>query len=667
MEWSRPLRDRIVVAVLLAALTAAVYGQVATFDFINHDDPDYVSENPVIRRGLSLEGIRWAFTSVEMANWHPLTWLSHMADVQFFGLNPGAHHLVSLLFHLLNTVLLFALLHDMTGALGRSAFVAAIFALHPLHVESVAWIAERKDVLSTFFGFLSLWAYVRYVRRPGAIPYLVSLILFALGLTAKPMLVTLPVVLLLLDAWPLRRLSPVTETGAPPGPERREQPKKKKAAKRPDRAPARGSGRSAAVPLVSEKVPFFLLAAVSSLVTLFAQRTGGAVVSLQSFPLTERISNAIVTYVLYLWKAVWPLELSVFYPIQAWPPAVVLACAVLLAAVTFAAVRWARPCPYVPVGWFWYLVTLLPVIGIIKVGDAAMSDRYTYISLLGPFMALSWGAVDLAGRWSFRKAALPAAAAVVLAACAVLTVIQVGTWRSSALLFSHALAVTKNNFMAHNNLAAALIQGDRLEEALGHLRQSVAINPGYAFAHHNLGTVFSLKGRDDEALAEFEQAVRLNPGLFRAYFSMANIQLSRGRADEAIDLFRRSTAMPALRPQANAGIADALLLKQRDDEALRYYLVALEQEPDNPKIQYNVGVLLARRGRVDEAIGHLREAVRLRPDYARAHNNLGSALLIKGKVDEAITHFEEALRIDPDYRIARENLRDAQAQQKKGR
>lgn len=667
MEWNRNLRDRILVAALLAALTAAVYGQVGTFDFINHDDPEYVFENPVVRGGLSLQGIRWAFTSVEMANWHPLTWLSHMLDVQLFGVSPGAHHLVNLAFHLMNTVLLFALLQGMTGTLWRSAFVAALFALHPLHVESVAWIAERKDVLSTFFGLLSMGAYARYVKHPGAAPYLTALFLFALGLMAKPMLVTLPAVLLLLDVWPLGRFSLKPEIGSPPKPERKEHPKKKKAAGRPGAATAGESRWLAAMPLVTEKIPFFLLSAVSSLVTVYAQQKGGAVASLQAFPIADRVSNAIVSCVLYLWKMIWPLELSVFYPVQAWPPAVVLACAALIAAVTFAAVRWARTCPYVLVGWLWYLVTLLPVIGIIKIGDAAMSDRYTYLPLLGPFMALSWGAAALSERWPFRAVALPAAAGLVLAACMVLTGIQVGVWKDSATLFSHALAVTKDNFMAHNNLAAALIQGNRLEEALGHLRKAVAINPGYAFAHHNLGTLLSLRGRDDEALAEFRIAARQNPGLLRAYFSMANIELSRGRAEDAFELFRRSAEMPAIRPQAYAGMADASLLKGRNDEALRYYLIALEQDPNNPKLRYNVGVLLAHRGRLDEAIGQLREAVRLRPDYARAHNNLGSALLMKGKVDEAIGHFQEAVRLDPDYRMARENLKDAQAQLKKGR
>ena len=387
------------ISLVLVATTAALYSQVCTFEFINHDDPEYVSENPVVERGFTWKGVQWAFTTIEMSNWHPLTWMSHMLDTQMFGMNAGAHHLINVLIHLLNSALLFMILHRMTGALWRSAFVAALFALHPLHVESVAWISERKDVLSTFFGFMTIWAYARYADRPGLAPYLCVILFFALGLLAKPMLVTLPLILLLLDFWPLRRATLRQATPSiPPAVTGPDHPEKKQRKRKPsDTKPLHatpGIRWNAVLPLLTEKIPLLILSVASGMITFYAQQKGGAVKSVMEISVSDRVSNALVSYLLYLWKMLWPAGLSVFYPVQAWSPLFVWTSAFILLASTIAAVKWADKRPYVVVGWLWYLVMLLPVIGLIKIGDSAMSDRYTYVSLIGPFMALTWGAVD---------------------------------------------------------------------------------------------------------------------------------------------------------------------------------------------------------------------------------------------------------------------------------
>jgi tetratricopeptide (TPR) repeat protein len=655
------------ICLVLVATTAALYGQVCTFEFINHDDPEYVSENPVVQRGFTWKGLQWAFTTIEMANWHPLTWMSHMLDTQLFGMNAGAHHLINVFFHLLNSALLFMILHRMTGALWRSAFVAALFALHPLHVESVAWISERKDVLSTFFGFMTIWAYARYADHPGWASYLCVFLFFALGLLAKPMLVTLPIILLLLDFWPLRRATlRQTNPSTPPAgagpdhPKKKQRKRKPSDTKPPDAAP--GIRWNTVLPLLTEKIPLLMLSAASGMITFYAQQKGGAIKSALEISVSDRVSNALVSYLLYLWKMLWPAGLSVFYPFQAWSPVLVWASAFIIVVSTIVAVKWADKRPYVVVGWLWYLVMLLPVIGLIKIGDSAMSDRYTYVSLIGPFVALTWGAVDISAAIPYRKGVLLALAGLILVACVALTAIQVSHWRNSVTLYSHALGVTERNYMAHNNLASAYIQENKLKEAMDHLDRAIEIKPTYAFAHHNIGAVLARMGRDDEAMEELETAVRLDPGLSRSYINMGNIHLSRGRADEAIASFEKSMRVASLQPQANAGIADALLLKRRDDEALIYYFRALEQQPDNAKLHYNAGILLAHKGRVDDAIDRFREAVRIAPGYAKAHNNLGSALLLKGRLEEAIGHFQEAVRIEPDYTMARENLKDALAQ-----
>ncbi len=671
MKDLTPSRLDISVMIALVLLTAAVYGQVIGHGFISYDDPDYVTDNFVVQKGLSWEGFRWAFTTVAAANWHPLTWLSHMLDVQLFGMKPGMHHLVSVTLHLLNTALLFLVFRQMTGALWRSAFVAALFALHPLHVESVTWIAERKDVLSTLFWILTMWAYVGYTKKPGLRGYLPVLLFFALGLLAKPMLVTLPLMLFLLDYWPLGRLKWKQETPSAPAASMataERQSKKKRPLPREQKRPpsTKVAGKwDSILPLVYEKMPLLALSAASSIITVYAQQKAGAVTSLTHLPLIERVANAVVSYAAYLWKMVWPTGLAVFYPIETWPAVVVLASTCFLIAASLAALRWAGAYPYLLVGWLWYLVTLLPVIGIIKVGNAAMADRYTYISLIGPFAAVSWGACDLAARWSRGRAALTAAGLLAVSALAVSTFIQAGYWKSGESLFRHAIAVTTNNYTMHSNLAATLIDEGRLDEALSHLETAARLKPAFPDALCNLGILYMKQDRGDEAMRYFREALRYNPALVRALQGLALLQLQRGQANDAVESFQRALAGGGPDPQAYAGLADALAMTGRYEEALSNYGRALALKPDAAEIHYNAARVLIAMGRLDEAVGHLRQAVRIKPDYARAHNNLGSALLLQKNIDEAIQQFQEAVRIDPDYQIARANLKDAVAQKQR--
>ena len=662
------MRRMLPVFLLLTLVTAGVYGQVWNFGFINYDDPLYVTDNALVRKGFTWEGIRWAFTAVAAANWHPLTWLSHMLDVSLFSLDPGFHHLVNLLFHLFNTALLFIALKAMTGACWRSAFVAALFALHPLHVESVAWIAERKDVLSTFFGLLAIGAYCRYARSPGWRKFLPVAIFFSLGLMAKPMLVTLPLVLLLMDFWPLGRLKPsLPEASSDPAPagERKKTKKMKTRPPAPESAKRRGTG-SPHLAIVTEKIPLILLSALSSSITLYAQHQGGAVSTIDAYPVGTRIANALASYFLYLAKMFWPANLAVYYPfVKDIPVWQVLAGALLLIAVTFAAVRTARRFPYLLFGWLWYLITLLPVIGIVQVGEAAMADRYTYITLIGPFVAVSWGVYDLAAQLTRGKEAVAAAGLIVVIALAAATFTQAGTWKNSATLFRHALAVTENNFMAHTNLAVALIDEGRLDEALPHLETAAKIRPDFPNARYNLGVIRMRQGEDDEAMGHFKAALRSDPNFTRASYYGGLLHLQRGESAEAVQYFQKALAGGGPDPQVFTALADSLAMSSRYVEALYYYERALTLNPEAVEVRYNAARILIAMGRVDEAIGHLREAVRIMPDYARAHNNLGSALLMQKRLEEAVYHFQEAVRIDPGYKMARENLRDAQAQKKK--
>ena len=607
-QLNRHLLELLILLFLIAA-TFAVFWQVQNQEFVNYDDNVYITENPHVQSGLTRKSLAWAFTSTYASNWHPLTWLSHLLDCELYGLNPKWHHLTNLLFHVANTLLLFLVLKRMTGAHWRSAYVAAMFALHPLHVESVAWVAERKDVLSIFFWMLTMWAYSRYAERPSLNRYLLVFLSFALGLMAKSMLVTLPFVLLLMDYWPLRRLRFGQEAGD-------------------NRLKAQGSfiplhKRSVPLRLVLEKVPFIALAGVSSAVTLFAQQYGGAVTSLESLSLKVRIANALVSYVNYIWKMIWPEGLAVFYPHPGMLPMWQVAGAgLLLVCVSFLAIRTARSRPYMIVGWLWYLGTLVPVIGLIQVGVQAMADRYTYVTLIGLFIIIAWGVPDILARWRYGKIAIAISAGLTLSIFTILTSLQLQHWRNNMTLFKHALSVTTGNYLAHTNVGAVLVGQGRLDDGIAHYAKALHIKPNYALAHYNLAAALDRQGKLDEAIAHYTKAARIKPDYVKARCNLGVALARQGKLDEAI-----------------AHLAEALRI-----------------EPNLAEAHYNLGRALAMQGKPDEAIVHYTEVVKIKPNLAQAHYTLGVALVRQGRLDEGIRHLETAIKLKPGHQRYRRAL-----------
>ena len=570
-------------AVLLVALTAAAYAPIRGAGFVNYDDDVYVVGNPHVAEGLSAENTAWAFTSFAAGNWHPLTWLSHQADSALFGLMPAGHHLTSVVLHAANAVLVLVVLFTLTGARWRSGIVAALFAVHPLNVESVAWVAERKNVLSTLFWLAGMWAYARYVRLPSRRRYAGVALCLALGLMSKPMVVTFPFVLLLLDWWPLRRWTP----GRP------------------------GAGRRAR-DLAREKLPLFALVAAASAVTVLAQDREGAVTALHQFTAGERIANALVSYLAYLGAMVWPVGLAVFHPhpvdrIGVWTALRALA---LLAALTALAWRARHAAPAVPVGWLWYLGTLVPVIGLVQVGSQAWADRYAYVPLLGIFIALVWGLGALAGR---RAPLLAPAAVAVLLALLALSRAQVARWESTFTLFEHAVRVTERNFVAHTNLAAALAEKGDLAAAERHSREALRLEPHFWPARAGLGVILERQGRLAEALEQQREALRLRPGSAEAYVRVAGLEGRLGHIREA-----------------QAGFADALRLAPRNADALD-----------------GLGQTLCLQGRWAEGAAALARAVEVDPGHVRAHVNLGFALRELGRNEEARAAWERAVVLGP--------------------
>jgi tetratricopeptide (TPR) repeat protein len=604
------------IGLLLALVTLLVYLPVCRHGFVVYDDNDYVTENHVVQNGLTWAGVKWAFTTWHASNWHPVTWLSHMLDCELFGLNPGAQHLGNVLFHAANVVLLFALLLRLTNALWPSAFVAALFAWHPLHVESVAWISERKDVLSTFFGLMALLAYARYaqrvtgdkwqVTRTGeqnvsrvtchvSLYFWLALIFFALGLMSKPMLVTLPFVMLLLDYWPLRRISEFARLRYAST-----RPEIRLAAPEPTAEAGVRSSESNKIAspstlnpqlatLVLEKWPFFLLAAASCVMTFLAQsqRGGDAVISLQKVSLSYRLCNALMSSGRYLLKTIWPTDLAVFYPLS--DQVVRVRVLAIVAALVLAVVSWfvwrkRRSCPYLLVGWLWYLGTLVPVIGLVQVGGAALADRYTYIPSIGPFIAAAFGLQDLAGRFRFLKMPFAVVAGLMLAGCLMLTENQLRYWRNSQTLFAHAVAVTENNDVAHTNLGVALEQQGKLDEALAEYREAERLAPERYEVHNNLGNLLAGMGKPREALAEYQEAVRLDPDLPFLRDSLGSVLAELGRFSEAMNEFTNAARLDPTYPWPHFEIGKALLKQGRDAGAIDQFREALRLGPDNFQI-----------------------------------------------------------------------------------
>lgn len=545
-----------VCAALLFA-TLAVYAQVARHEFVLYDDPDYVTTNEHVRAGLTADGVAWAFTSSQAGNWFPLTWLSHMLDCQIFGVDSGMLHLMNVLYHALAALLVFAVFMRMTGAVWRSAFVAFLFALHPLHTESVAWIAERKDVLSALLWFLTVWAYLAYVKRPGWGRYFTVVAVFVLALMAKSMVVTLPLALLLLDYWPLRRMNV-------------------------------GWRR-----VLLEKAPMLALALGVGAVTYIAQQRSQYVMPLALIPVSDRVSNALISVVAYIGDMLWPLRLAVLYPfrfhVPLWQP---LAAGVAILGVSVLAVRAARRRPYLAVGWFWYLLTLVPVIGLVQVGSQARADRYTYIPMVGLTVALAWGAADFVKKRPGMRRAVASAAVAVCLACAALTWRQVGYWQDTITLFQRSLSVTSGNYLGYNVLGLAFRERGRLDEAIASYRNAIAIYPGFADAHVNLSQALLEKGRAEESLNETAIAANLAPNDSQAQYNLGTALAGAGRFEDAVLAFR----------------------------------AALRLKPDYAKAHANLGSALASLGRLDDAIAEFTEALRIDPGLEGLRDNLDAAL-----------------------------------------
>jgi len=686
------------ISVFLCLATLLVYFPVRNHEFLRIDDPEYVVQNTHVNSGLSLENIRWAFTSSHSSNWHPVTWMSHMVDCHLFGLTPGAHLMVNVGFHALNSVLLFGVLLHLTGALWRSAFVAGLFALHPLHVESVAWISERKDVLSTFFFLLTLWAYARYAARldgraeghkdakgrdggdqaPNELSeskrraqayYAMALLFFVLGLMSKPMLVTLPFVLLLLDVWPLNRLAlsprtPKTGFGA---------------------LWAESSG------LVFEKTPFFILSVASCVVTLVSQRGAGAVVSLEQVSLVHRLENAALSYTHYLKSAVLPTNLAVFYPLPHDIPAggVVFSVVILVGITVFVVKQWRLRC-YLAMGWFWYVGTLVPVIGIVKVGEQAFADRYTYIPLIGVFIMVAWGVAEVAARGKPFRWLAPPAAAMALAGFGLLSSRQVGHWHNTRTLFEHADRVTRDNFMVKSVLGGLLREEGRLAEAKHLLLQGLQLAPGYANLNSDLGFVLIAEGAFAEAQARFEKALETAPDLaparyglglcqfrqhcyaeaersvaqvlkaspadFKAHLLMALIHEAKREAREAEAEYRAVLRLKPGLPAALRGLGGLLLGAGKTAEAQELFRDAVRQEPNDIQGRNGLAASLARTGQIEAALEQYQESLTLRSDQPLTHCAIAELCGALGRTGQSIHHYREALRLQSDLGAALNNL-----------
>lgn len=637
-------RRSLAVCSLLLLGIALVFAQTLRHGFAHYDDPEYVCKNPQVAGGLTVQGIVWAVTSRHENNWHPLSWLSHMFDCQLYGLAPWGHHLSNILLHAATAIAFLLVLERMTGDFWPSALVAALFAIHPLRVESVAWVAERKDVLSGLLFMLTLGAYLGYVRRPFSLArYLSVIVVFALGLMAKPMLVTLPFALLLLDYWPLRRMtSSAASTGSKTGSE---------------------IALRALPRLLVEKIPLFALSAASCTATLWAQHE--LVARNEHIAMPIRLGNAAISYVAYLGQSFYPVDLAALYPhpvshLAAWKW---IGAVVVLAALSAGAVAGRRTCPYLLVGWLWYLGMLLPVIGLVPVGAQAMADRYTYLPQIGLGIALVWGATQVARSWPYRLWVCGTASAAVLTALLPRAWHQASYWRDTAALWEHTVTCTTDNYIAHNNLGVALAERERVDEAIAQFTKSLQIKPNYSHARGNLGLVLAKHERPNEAKAQFEAAVKCDPDYLDAHKSLALILTRQGQLDEAIEHYRQALRIRPDDANLHNALGGLLARQRQTDDAILHYRAALNLKPDYAEACYNLGILLQSQGRIEEALQQYEKAVEIDPKHGGAHNNLGAILGQKGRLTEAIRHFRSALEINPDDERARQNLEFALRQQ----
>ncbi len=614
----------LIIYIFLTVATFIAFWQVRNCDFVNYDDPIYVTKNNHIQNGITMEGIRWAFTTSYATNWHPLTWISHMLDVQFYGLDPGWHHITNLLFHIANALLLFFVLNRMTKDHWKSAFVAALFALHPLHVESVSWVAERKDVLSAFFWILTMGAYQFYVELPGIRRYIAVLLFFILGLLSKPMLVTLPFVLLLLDYWPLQRFvekheaQKKAQANSTISNNKRSRNLKKERAVEVKAVETPHYKWALIRPLLWEKIPLFFFAALSSFVTYIAQQKGGAVESMVAYPLSARIANAFVSFVTYIGKMVWPFNLAVFYPYQSsWPIWQILGTVLFFVTVTLMVIWTARRFPYLSVGWLWYIGTLVPVIGLVQVGMQARADRYTYIPLIGMFIIVAWSVPELLKQLRYRKEVLSASSALVLSCLFIITWTQVGYWQNSITLFDHAVKITDNNYIAHFSLGESYADRGNLRKAIEDYDKSIDVNPKYPEAYYNRGNAYAALGNPMQAIADYTKVIELMPYDVETYANRGNAYYDMGNYQQAIrDYSKIIDLNPKLAyPYYNRG--NAYLALGDEKQAIDNYDKAIELNPEYAEAYSNRGIAYGRLGNQKQALEDVKTAARLGNQVAR--------------------------------------------------
>jgi tetratricopeptide (TPR) repeat protein len=635
------------VCLALIAITWFVFGQTLGHDFVNFDDHVYVYENPRIIQGITLDGVIGVFAHLHARNWHPLTSISHMLDCQLFGLNTGGHHFTNVLLHTIAVLLLFLVFHQMTGAFWQSAFVASLFAIHPLHVESVAWISERKDVLSADFFMLTLLAYLHYARRPSIGRYAIVVSFLGLGLMSKPMLVTLPFVLLLLDYWPLKRTCDQSPALRNPRSEI-------------DTRWQVTSGRM--FRLVLEKIPLLVLSVFSCAVTLLAQSNTKATDGLDQLPFTWRLSNAVITYVTYVWQMIWPNRLAVFYPhpndqLLFWQ--VILAVA-FLAACSLLAILFRKRLPYILTGWFWYIGMLVPVIGLIQVGEQARADRYTYLPQIGLYVMIAWAVADFARPCRNHRIALAIAAAAAIAALSVCAFVQTSYWKNSGTLWTHAVTVTSDNDVAHNNLGYLSLRRGELDEAISHFSTALNIRAGNAASHYNLGraliennlaNALARKGLAGQAIPHYEEAVRLRPDYADAYYNFGTVLFREGKIDEAITEWQKALAIQPYDAEVHTSLGTAFARKGMLREAIAEYQQALKVVPQNRLAMNNLAWLLATSSDAStrdgaRAVALAREAIHLSsdvdPNFLRT---LAAAFAESGRFSEAVATAEQAMQI----------------------
>jgi len=636
------------IGLFLAIIILAVYWQVRNHEFVHYDDSVYVTDNLQVQSGISAANIRWAFTFADKEGnyWQPLTWLSHMLDCELYGLRPGGHHLTSLIFHTLNTLLLFLVLHRMTGAFWESVLVAALFSLHPINVESVAWVAARKNVLSTLFWLLSMAAYVFYTARPGLARYLLTLLVLTAGLMAKPMLATLPFVFLLLDYWPLGRLRLGPLVGSGSG--------------NPRRVNIFGYHALPEFCLLLEKVPMLVLSFASIHITLLSLQPYGNVIPTKFMPMSLRFSNALVSYAGYVGKMIWPQNLAALYPypgeLPVWQTAgagMFVICASVLV------LRTCRPRPYLLVGWFWYLGTLVPAIGLVQGGVwPKMADRFAYVPFIGLFIIIAWGVPDILSARRHKKVLMAIAAGIVLPALMVCSWFQIGRWQNSITLFKHAIEVTDKNWLAHTNLGRAFFDQGRLDAAIDHFHKALAIKPNSVPALYNLGKALSDSGNIDRAAWFYQKTLEIKPDYTGAHNNLGNILANRGDFENAEWHYQEVLRTNPEHVDAHNNLANVLAAQGKLDEAVRLYTEAIRISPGYANAHYNFGNLLLKMDleKFNQAAAYFFEMVENRSEYAPALHQVGAVLARQGRISKASVFFSKATQINPDYGPVRQDL-----------